>query len=170
MHIEFIDLLRCPNPHAETWLVAALHQMDGRLVIEAKLGCPDCGAEYFIRDGIAIFTAEENADSTNQNSPDDDAAMRLAAFLDRAAPGKLVLLAGDQATAGDTLSELADVRVISLTRSSNSQTVRADGVAEVVHRGLELAGFSELGGVDDLRAGDILGLLLDGVGIGAEDL
>jgi hypothetical protein len=47
MHIEFIDLLRCPNPHEETWLVAALHRMDGRLVIDAKLGCPVCSAGVF---------------------------------------------------------------------------------------------------------------------------
>lgn len=131
MHIEFIDLLRCPNPHEETWLVAALHQMDGRLVIEAKLGCPVCGAEYFIRDGIAIFAGEESTDSAMQSSPQDDAAMRIAAFLDLTGPGKLVLLAGDAAAAAETLSDLADARVISLNAPSHPQPLRADRVAQV---------------------------------------
>jgi hypothetical protein len=131
MHIEFIDLLRCPNPHEETWLVAALHQMDGRLVIEAKLGCPVCAAEFFIRDGVAIFAEEERADSTIQNSVDDDAAMRIAAFLDLTGPGKIVLLAGNEAAASESLTELADARVISLNRSFQAQRVREDRVAEI---------------------------------------
>ena len=131
MHIEFLDLLRCPNPHEETWLVAALHQMDGRLVIEAKLGCPVCGAEYFVRDGIAIFSEEESSDSAIQNAAEDDAAMRIAAFLDLTGPGKLVLLAGDQAASAETLSALADARVISLNATTNAQPVRAERVAEV---------------------------------------
>ncbi len=131
MHIEFIDLLRCPNSHEDTWLVAALHQMDGRLVIDAKLGCPVCGAEFFIRHGIAIFPGEESTDSAIQNSPQDDAAMRIAAFLDLTGPGKLVLLAGDEAAAAETLSELADARVISLNAPSNAQRVRSERVAQV---------------------------------------
>jgi uncharacterized protein YbaR (Trm112 family) len=131
MHIEFLDLLRCPNPHEETWLVAALHQMDGRLVVEAKLGCPVCGAEYFVRDGIAIFSEEESPDSAIQNAAEDDAAMRIAAFLDLTGPGKLVLLAGDQAASAETLSALADARVISLNATTNAQPVRAERVAEV---------------------------------------
>lgn len=131
MHIEFLDLLRCPNPHEETWLVAALHQMDGRLVVEAKLGCPVCGAEYFVRDGIAIFSEEESPDSGIQNAAEDDAAMRIAAFLDLTGPGKLVLLAGDQAASAETLSALADARVISLNATTNAQPVRAERVAEV---------------------------------------
>lgn len=131
MHIEFIDLLRCPKPHEETWLVAALHQMDGRLVIEAKLGCPVCGAEYFIHDGIAIFSGEGSTDSVIQNSPQDDAAMRIAAFLDLTGPGKLVLLAGDEAAAAETLGELADARVIALNPPSDSQSARSERVSQV---------------------------------------
>jgi uncharacterized protein YbaR (Trm112 family) len=131
MHIEFLDLLRCPNPHEETWLVAALHEMDGRLVIDAKLGCPVCGAEFFIRDGIAIFAGEESTDSAIHDRPQDDAAMRVAAFLDMTGPGKLVLLAGDEAAVAETLSDLAEARVISLNAASSVQVVRSDGVAQI---------------------------------------
>lgn len=111
--------------------MAALHQMDDRLVIDAKLGCPVCGAEYFIRNGVAIFAGEESTDSAIPLSPDDDAAMRIAAFLDLTGPGKSVLLAGKMAAASETLSELADARVISLNPPSHSQTSRLERVAEV---------------------------------------
>ena len=36
-------------------LVAALNRVEGRHVIDAKLGCPVCGAAFFIRDEVAIF-------------------------------------------------------------------------------------------------------------------
>lgn len=138
MHIEFIDLLRCPRPHEETWLVAALHRMDGRQVVEAKLGCPVCGAEFFIRDGVAIFPGEESGDaatihyrSGDLSAVQDDAAMRIAAFLDLTGPGKLVLLAGELATASERVSELAEARVISLNPPSRAQMPPLDRVAEL---------------------------------------
>jgi uncharacterized protein YbaR (Trm112 family) len=129
MHIEFIDLLRCPKSHEETWLVAALHEMDGRLVVEAKLGCPVCNAEYFIRDGVAIFSDDERPDSAIQGSPPDDAAERIAAFLDLTGPGKTVLLVGDEAASADALSELSDARVIALNSQLGSQL--SERVAQV---------------------------------------
>jgi len=131
MHIEFIDLLRCPKPHEETWLVAALYNMDGRLVIEAMLGCPNCAAEYSIRDGIAMFSEHESSDSAIQNSPQDDAAERIAAFLDLTGPGKIVLLAGNEAASAEALSELADARIIALNSPPGSQTPFSERVAEV---------------------------------------
>jgi uncharacterized protein YbaR (Trm112 family) len=121
MHIEFIDLLRCPNPHEETWLVAALHKMDARLVVEAKLGCPVCSAEYFIRDGVAIFSEDERTGSAIRGSPPADAAERIAAFLDLTGPGKTVLLVGDEAASAQALSELSDARVIALNSPHGSQ-------------------------------------------------
>ena len=131
MHIEFIDLLRCPNAHEETWLVAALHRMDGRQVVEAKLGCPVCGAEFFIRDGVARFDGEGSTTPKDYSSSHDDAAMRIAAFLDLTGPGKLVLLAGELAALSEQLSELADARVISLNRPARPQTRTLDTVAEL---------------------------------------
>jgi len=137
MHIEFIDLLRCPRPHEETWLVAALHRMDGRHVVEAKLGCPVCGAEFFIREGVAIFPGKESGDAAihyrvGELSPLQDAvAMRIAAFLDLTRPGKLVLLAGGLATESELVSELADARVISLNPRSDVQVPPSDRVAEL---------------------------------------
>src|SRR5687768_17771356 len=95
MHIEFIDLLRCPNQHEDSWLVAAFYRMDGRVVVEGKLGCPVCGAEYFIRDGVAVFN-EIPAPGHALPDPDPDGTL-LAALLNLERPGMLVLLAGSWA-------------------------------------------------------------------------
>ena len=116
MHIEFIDLLRCPRPHEETWLVAAFYRMNGRMVLEGKLGCHVCGAEYPIRDGIAVFREQERAApfGNRRDSEAPDTAMRIAAFLDLARPGALALLTGDCANASDAVAALTSSRVIAL--------------------------------------------------------
>lgn len=129
MHIEFIDLLRCPNVHEDSWLVAAFYKLDGRVVVEGKLGCPVCGAEYFIRDGVAIF---QEADVTSQNSPGTDAeseATLISALLDLARPGMLALLAGEWARESETVTELTGARIIALNSPSPSHG--SDAVAEV---------------------------------------
>ena len=116
MHIEFIDLLRCPRPHEETWLVAAFYRMNGRVVLEGKLGCHVCGAEYSIRDGIAFFR-EQSGDASFVDRRDieaSDAAMRIAAFLDLARPRALALLTGDWANGSDAVASLTSARVIAL--------------------------------------------------------
>lgn len=130
MHIEFIDLLRCPRPHEETWLVAALHRMDGRQVVEAKLGCPVCGAEFFIRDGVALFGGDDALDGGAQPLG-AEGVVRIAAFLNLIAPGKIVLLAGQLASASDSLSEGVDARVISLNSASRAKDTQSERVAEV---------------------------------------
>lgn len=116
MHIELIDLLRCPEPHEETWLVAALNRMDGRDVVEAKLGCPVCEREFFIRDGIAIFDESAAGQTATEASADDPTT--IAAFLNLVAPGKTVLLAGAVASRADELALLVDARVIALNPES----------------------------------------------------
>ncbi|HLE56001.1 MAG TPA: hypothetical protein VJB15_02885 [Rhodothermia bacterium] len=129
MHIEFIDLLRCPRPHEETWLVAAIDQMDGRLVVEGKLGCPMCGADYSIRNGVALFIedvgpkaalVEQAGRSTAESSE------IIAAFLDLSSPGKIALLAGEFAADSEAVARLTDSRIIALN------SPRANGASDVV--------------------------------------
>jgi len=127
VHIEFIDLLRCPEPHEESQLVAALNRMDGRNVIEAKLGCPVCGAEFFVRDEVAIF--DDAAAFPPPVLLDDSYAMRISAFLDLIAPGKVVLVAGDFARVAASVAEASGARVIAL--NSPSPTHLIDDVAEI---------------------------------------
>ena len=80
MFIPLVDILRCPTPHDETWLVASIDRAEERDIIEGMLGCPICLAEYPIRDGIVYF-AERRA-PIRRAPPDETEAMRLAAALD----------------------------------------------------------------------------------------
>lgn len=149
MHIEFIDLLRCPNPHDDSWLVAAFYKLDGRIVVEGKLGCPVCGAEYFIQDGIAIFE-DDNASSQapfSDESGSDDTL--IAALLDLSRPGMTALLAGVWARGAQTISELTGARIIAL--NSPGPALRSDDVAEI-RAGLPLP----------LAARSLDGIALDG--------
>ncbi len=129
MHLEFIDLLRCPAAHEESSLVAAFYRMDGRVVIEGKLGCPVCGAEYFIRDGVAFFDEDDTTvPDSSLPEPVSDGTM-LAAFLDLARPGMMALLAGDLARASVAIAELTGARIIAL--DSPSPLRGSDSVAEI---------------------------------------
>jgi uncharacterized protein YbaR (Trm112 family) len=123
VHIEFIDLLRCPEPHEESWLVAAFHRMEGRNVINAKLGCPVCNAEYFIRDGIAVF-----GDGISGARPAAMDPAHIAAFLNLTSPGKTILLAGAFAAYSAAVSLATEARAISLNADHPG---RLDQVAEV---------------------------------------
>jgi uncharacterized protein YbaR (Trm112 family) len=139
MHIEFIDLLRCPVAHADSWLVAAFTRMDGRMVLEGKLGCPVCNASYVVRDGVALLQADTIRDAPrgvarSGNELEDDlndvnAATRVAAFLELTRPGSLALLAGTWARAAEAVAELAQARIISL--NSPGVTHGSESVAEL---------------------------------------
>ena len=127
MYIEFIDLLRCTGTHEESQLVAAFSRVDDRHVIEAKLGCPVCAAEYFIRDEVAIF-----GDGPRDGPIADDSGaytIRICAFLNLMPPGKTVLLAGELANPSASVAETSGARVISL--NSPSPTHAVDNVAEI---------------------------------------
>ena len=50
--IELTDLLRCPNPHDESFLVLLPDKMDGRSVRAGQLGCPVCGRTFELVEGV----------------------------------------------------------------------------------------------------------------------
>ena len=79
MFIPLVDILRCPNAHDETWLVASIDRAEERDILEGTLGCPACLAEYPIRNGVVHFAEVAPAPTMN---PREDHAVRLAAALD----------------------------------------------------------------------------------------
>ena len=82
MFIELVDALRCPNPHEESWLVAATGSMQARHIIHGKVGCPVCKAEYPIAYGVVDFRPDTSASvDTPSAAPNEQLAMRLAALL-----------------------------------------------------------------------------------------
>lgn len=129
MHIELIDLLRCPREHEETWLVAAFSKMDGRFVVAGRLGCPVCSASFEIAGGIADFRSESAGSSTGfTHTPGTDgsvdqaetgeAAMMVAAMLNLSRPGLQIVLTGDDACMAPDISALTECRVIAINPSA----------------------------------------------------
>ncbi|HEX5577885.1 MAG TPA: hypothetical protein VFX40_05875 [Gemmatimonadaceae bacterium] len=111
MFIELIDLLRCPVPHEDSWLVAAFTDMDGRFVRKGKLGCPVCSKTYPIIDGTAFFAPARSADATSPAAASEDEVVRAAALLGLTRPGALVVIVGSSAGAAQ-LAEMTESKVI----------------------------------------------------------
>ena len=153
MFIELIDLLRCIRPHDETWLVASFNKVNNRFVEEAKLGCPSCSAEYWIRGGVADFSGEvilpECDDERKAASHRrEELATRAGAYLEATEPGATVVLGGLWAYAAQELSEMAEVRVIAINAPGEVKESETVGLVRV---GSEIP----------LAAGSVLGVAID---------
>lgn len=153
MFIELIDLLRCIRPHDETWLVASFNKMSHRFVEEAKLGCPSCSTEYWIRGGVADFSGEvilpECEDERKAASHRrEELATRAGAYLEATEPGATVVLGGLWAYAAQELSDLAEIRVIAINAPSEVKESETVGLVRV---GSEIP----------LAAGSVLGVAVD---------
>ena len=135
MFIPLVDILRCVNPHEETWLVASIERADDRFIIEGTLGCPACLAEYPIRDGVVYFT--ETQVQTRAADPDESAAMRLAAALDLTEPRKTALLQGVWGAQAQLVRGFSPSQLILLNPPPG--TVSGDGVSVIVSERVPLA-------------------------------
>jgi uncharacterized protein YbaR (Trm112 family) len=89
---ELIDTLRCPNAHADSWLVATSTRTAERHIIDGRLGCPVCRASFEIKEGEVLFTTGSVLRTTRVL--DDDAAFRLAAQLHLVEAPLPILLTG----------------------------------------------------------------------------
>jgi uncharacterized protein YbaR (Trm112 family) len=136
MRLDLVDLLRCPNDHADTPLVCVAHRARDRELLSATLGCPVCHAEFTVADGVAWLGAGEalaaSAAATAASAaaptvaadlavvatgsatevPDD--LLRLAAMLDLTSPGGTVALTGEWVGLAAALAALTSVGVVVL--------------------------------------------------------
>src|SRR2546428_10384705 len=102
MHIELIEMLRCPAAHREEFLVLSTSEMNGRMVWLGIVGCPVCHRDFEIIDGIVDFTevvkGKRQARSVSRTpapaSPVVLDAESLQALLDLGGPGGFVVLVG----------------------------------------------------------------------------
>jgi uncharacterized protein YbaR (Trm112 family) len=124
--VEFIELLRCPNAHEETPLIAAATRTVDRHLVDATLGCPVCHAEYVVRDGVTRVGA---ASPVNGDAPDADLAMRLAAFLELNDPRRFAILTGRFASQADQLARIAATPLVLVNAPAD---VQADAAASIV--------------------------------------
>jgi uncharacterized protein YbaR (Trm112 family) len=121
VYIELIDLLRCPRVHDESWLVAAFNRMDGRFVIEGKLGCPVCSASFPITSGVADLRDSREAPATApapSAESDEDTALRAAAMLGLTRAGSVAVLSGMPGSIAGMIAEMASVRVVGTNSTS----------------------------------------------------
>ena len=110
MFSELVDVLRCPRPHEESWLVLAAHRLDGRDIMAGVLGCPVCHAEYPIADGVARFV---NApDETSAGASNEDEALRLVALLGLTGARGYAVVVGDLTNHAVRMRELTDVQLL----------------------------------------------------------
>lgn len=153
MFIELIDLLRCVRPHDDTWLVASFSKVTIRFVEEAKLGCPSCSAEYWIRGGVADFSMEvvlPECDDERKAAGHrrEELATRAGAYLEATEPGATVVLGGLWAYAAQELSEMAELKVIAINAPTG---VKESETVALVRVGSEIP----------LAAGSVLGVAVD---------
>jgi uncharacterized protein YbaR (Trm112 family) len=107
LFIELTEILRCPRDHPESYLVAAPIIMDARRIVRGVVGCPECGAEFPVLDGIAYFgdRARPPRRRAGRPAPDYD-AVALAAFLNLGGPGGYAALVGQAARFGPAIVAL----------------------------------------------------------------
>lgn len=110
MFVELLESLRCPRDHDEAPLVVSSTLTENRYVIHGTLGCPVCGAEFPIRDGVARFDVPER--DAQAEPPSDESAMRIAAFLQLTDAGTAVALCGRFASQAAGVTQLSDVPIV----------------------------------------------------------
>lgn len=110
MFVELLEALRCPRDHEETPLVVSSTRTENRYIVSGTLGCPVCGAEFVIRDGVAHFAEPERDARTEPAS--DEAAMRIAAFLQLTDAESAAALCGRFASQASGVTALTDAPVV----------------------------------------------------------
>lgn len=110
MFTELIDVLRCPEPHEDSWLVATSTRTGSRHILDGKLGCPVCKTTFEIMDGEVMFTSAPVLRSAI--TLDDDAAFRLAAQLHLVEAPQPVMLTGQWSRAVAPLRRIVSTVVM----------------------------------------------------------
>lgn len=87
-------MLRCPEPHAETFLVLSTGTMLGRMVRSGVLACPGCDREYPIVNGVVHFSSGAAAAAAVPPPGPAPDGPTLQALLELGGPGGYVVLLG----------------------------------------------------------------------------
>jgi uncharacterized protein YbaR (Trm112 family) len=138
--IELVDMLRCPRAHEETWLVAAVREMAGRHIRSGTLGCPICGSEYPIDEGVLRYDAAAPIPAVIQAElPSDDDVIRHAALLGLTGDAGAVVLAGMRALLGPRLAVVTGVQVLAVNPPNPAAAIGGGMSAILVDGPLPLA-------------------------------
>lgn len=109
MLLSLVDSLRCPADHEESPLVLSADAWRGTRISTGTLGCPVCHARYAIREGRVDFAGGATVDEARvPDQPSGLDPIRLAAQLNLAEPGGIILLTGRYAAGVWDLAALVD--------------------------------------------------------------
>lgn len=140
MHVELTDLFRCPAPHRDSWLVAAAHRTESRVILDGVLGCPECGAEYSIRDGVAYFgergalhergqVQERGQERESQHAPhaqiDAELPFRITALLNATDGQATVALIGASCLLARAMQVIVPVRCVVVDATDERRAITA---------------------------------------------
>jgi hypothetical protein len=96
--------------------VTAIDRAEGRLLIDGRLGCHVCGAQFPLEGGVAAFGApqprEVAAAADVGVAPADP--WRIAALLDLSASAGVVVLQGSAAAASAALLDMLPVMILAV--------------------------------------------------------
>lgn len=91
--------------------MTAIHRADGRLVLEGRLGCHVCGAEFVLENGVVTFGVPASSEAVPGAQPDP---WRIAALLDLRSPAGVLVLHGSAAAASAALLEMLPVAILAV--------------------------------------------------------
>ncbi len=94
MFIELAEMLRCPEPHEESFCVVLPDEMAGRTILRGVIGCPVCRKEFPIRGGVAELGPAPSTGPESELTGDLPEPQAIAALLGLGGPGGYVLLIG----------------------------------------------------------------------------
>jgi len=124
--IELTDLLRCPNPHDESFLVLLPDQMNGRSVRTGQLGCPVCGQTFELMDGV--FDAGGAPAASGENT--GLTAEHVSVLIGLSGPGGYLALVGPVASLWEEVAQLNPG--VALVAMNPPQDVKdSDGISVV---------------------------------------
>ncbi|CAN5250399.1 hypothetical protein BH23GEM2_BH23GEM2_08710 [soil metagenome] len=93
--------------------MAAIERADGRVILDGRLGCHVCGAQFSIAGGVASFSPAPPAELLAGADGGAD-PLRIAALLGLESASGVVVLEGGAASAADTLLEMLPVSVLAV--------------------------------------------------------
>lgn len=148
MFLPLVDSLRCPKVHAETWLVASIERLDDRDIISGVLGCPECLAEYPIRDGVVHF--DGHAHRPPFIAPTEHDALRLAAGLDLTDARMNAILHGAWGASAPIIAGMSPAHLLLVNPPEGIAS--GDGVSIVVGEAVRFASASMAAAAIDATA------------------
>ncbi len=128
MHLELIECVCCPVVHRESVLVAAADNVQARFIVDGVLGCPECGAEFRITNGVTNFTTgsphtDHPARQRDVGVNEREAAMRVAAGLALTEGRSVYAIIGFPFSFALTLQALVPARLVIINPALNAHSL-----------------------------------------------